>query len=150
MKECEIKPYIKKLTDNTEAQEILNNHHNQIFQELVDSKTFNKWNRMLFESKQISKINAGRNLVKAINKRFNNIVTKITTSQQGKNYVFVNVKNLLPETLEQLQEQKEIGTDFYMGDETLKEQEELNLEDLYDKFLSISEEQIEQRIKECA
>lgn len=46
-------------------------------------------------------------------------------------------------------EKENIGTDFYMGDEALREQEEKNLEDLYKEAMDIDEETIEERIKKC-
>lgn len=147
MKECIVKPYIVKLTDNNQAREILNNKHNEIFKEIDESEYFRKYEGVLFESKQVDNLNKGRQLIKSINEKYGNLVTKIVTSQNNKNYVIVNVKNLLPKALEEIKQLKELGTDFYMGDEALKEQDDM--EDLYLKASEISEKEIEERIKKC-
>ena len=124
MKECVVKPYIVNLTSNNQAREILNNRHNEIFREIDKSQYFRKYEGILFESKQIDNLNKGRQLIKSINDKYGKLVTKIIPSQNNKNYVIVNVKNLLPEVLEQIEQFKEIGDDFYMGDEYLRLQEE--------------------------
>jgi len=147
MKECIVKPYIVKLTDNNQAREILNNKHNEIFKEIDESEYFRKYEGVLFESKQVDNLNKGRQLIKSINEKYGNLVTKIVTSQNNKNYVIVNVKNLLPKALEEIKQLKELGTDFYMGDEALKEQDDM--ENLYLKASEISEKEIEERIKKC-
>ncbi len=147
MKECIVKPYIVKLTDNNQAREILNNKHNEIFKEIDESEYFRKYEGVLFESKQVDNLNKGRQLIKSINEKYGNLVTKIVTSQNNKNYVIVNVKNLLPKALEEIKQLKELGTDFYMGDEALKEQDDM--ENLYLKASEISEKEIEERLKKC-
>ena len=101
MKECEIKPYIKNITNDKDIQEQLNNEHNSIFNKITNSKNFRKFNNILFEAKNISILAKGRETLKKINDEYGVQVAAITTTKEkGKNYVFVNVKNLLPKFLE--------------------------------------------------
>ena len=75
-------------------------------------------------------------------KSFNNSqYQKLTQEEQN------NLPESNTEVLKSSEEFKEIGDDFYMGDEALKEQDDM--ENLYLKASEISEKEIEERIKKC-
>jgi len=96
-KKCEIKSYIKNITNDENVREQLNNVHNEIFDKLHKSKLFDMWNQILFEhSNNISKINDGRRLVGAINSEYGTPVVGWTKTPTNRQHVYVNVKNLLP------------------------------------------------------
>ena len=77
-KVCEIKEYIKKLPVPLEEMEFLNTIHNNIFKELEESKHFYKWDKVLWESKQPTKLNNGRKLIGEINRRHGSVVAQIS------------------------------------------------------------------------
>lgn len=103
--DCGVKPYIKKLTNNEQLQEALNNKHNAIFKELHDSKAFKLYEGVLYEKP--STANAGRTLIGQINAHYGVPVTKIQTPVSGKPYVFVNVRNLVQSTWDEMNKPKD-------------------------------------------
>ena len=99
-KSCEIKEYIKKLTDDPKIQEDLNNEHNAIFERLDESGYFKLYDGKLWERNltrgYVDKINAGRKLVNDINTQYGyKVVDWSKTGISQKRYLYVNVKNVL-------------------------------------------------------
>lgn len=98
------KVYIRNLTKDEKIQDILTSYHNQIFKRLIDSKLFNKLNDHYF----LPPVGDGRytkaqSLIAKINEEYGAPVTATTfTKAHSKEYVYVNVKNLLPKAQQEL------------------------------------------------
>ena len=96
-KKCIIKPYIQTITSNPKEQEVLNDLHNQIFDEIKASKQFGYSNGYLME-KDISKgytkeVNEGRAVVKAVETKYGEGTAWIAKSKAGdRNHVYVSVR----------------------------------------------------------
>lgn len=102
--DCGVKPYIKNLTNNEQLQEALNNKHNAIFKRLYDSKTFKLFKGILYETPATA--NAGKEIIRQINSEYGVLVTKTQNPVSGKPYVFVNVRNLLQSTWDEINPNK--------------------------------------------
>lgn len=95
--------YIKALSPKNNVREKLTEMHNSIFNELKASKLFNVWNNMLFLPQPgAGKYASAKDGIVKINEKYGKRVADTTfTKEKSKEYVYVNVRNLLPEAIEQ-------------------------------------------------
>jgi len=101
------RPYINNLSKNPRVQNELDKLHNSIFNRLIDSKLFNKWEDYHFLPTNQTKYSAAKNLISQINNFYKRKVADTSfTKTTGKEFVFVNVKNFVKE-YEQAQERFE-------------------------------------------
>lgn len=96
---CIIPTYIAQLSKDERVRNKLNNFHNEIFNKLTDSKLFRKWNDYYFLPNSTSpEYVKAKNLITQVNNDYSvPVVSTSFTRANAKEFVFVNVKNLLPE-----------------------------------------------------
>lgn len=147
-KKCEIKPYIDELPITQKHKEFINNKHNIIFDELKNSKKFKLFNSKLYAFKE--KYVESLNEVARVNNKYGNKVVAIINTPTANRVIQINAISLAndynPEAEEEFKSQ-----DFYKDDQILKEQEVKNLsvEELYEKSFEVSDDTIEEKIKQC-
>ena len=92
------RPYINNLSKNPRVQNELDKLHNSIFNRLIDSKLFNKWEDYHFLPTNQAKYAAAKSLISQINEQYKKKVAGTSfTKATGKEFVFVNVKNFVKE-----------------------------------------------------
>jgi len=115
------RPYINNLSKNPRVQNELDKLHNSIFNRLIDSKLFNKWEDYHFLPTNQAKYTAAKNLISQINEQYKKKVAGTSfTKATGKEFVFVNVKNFVKEfeegqSLLEAQQVDEFGDSVPLG-----------------------------------
>lgn len=113
--------YIENITKDEDKQNQLTQYHNQIFKRLIDSKLFNKWNDFYFlPSIQSGNYSKAKALISQINQQWGTPVAGTAfTKTNAKEYVFVNVKNLVDYSPQQVLFQTEEITSSVASSETV-------------------------------
>lgn len=101
--------YINKLSDSEPVRQRLEEFHNSIFGEIAHSGAFKRWNGLYFlpEKGTNEAYSQAQKVISDLNTEYGVPVADTSVTAAGKEYVFVNVKNLLeraeasikPETL---------------------------------------------------
>lgn len=96
--------YIQRLSPNEDVQQKLQEYHNSIFKELKDSKLFRAWNGIEFlASAGDSRYPKAKALISSINEKWGTKVADTTfTGPTAREYIFVNVRNLLQRAEEEV------------------------------------------------
>lgn len=101
-KSCRV--YINQITKDDRERKRLEDYHNQIFKRVADSGHFRKWNQYHFlpEATASGKYSQAKAFITSLNQEYGVPVADTAfTKATGREYVFVNVRNLLSKAQEE-------------------------------------------------